>query len=164
MLRRTARLASVAVKADSTRKVLTRPYFLPRDLAHTTGKYTFPIRPFEFKFDFPSPNLFNETRNGITSPVTAIAQKTNTRRVDLDSDTPLSLIAAALEAIPPLTETQGTGFAWTVYTGDLVAHDADNQLSRLASFFSCLSPHCAPRTACRNLGAFRIEHVTDGLC
>ncbi|KAL4269094.1 Metallo-dependent phosphatase [Pleurotus pulmonarius] len=45
-------------------------------------------------------------------------------------DTPLSLIAAALEAIPPLTETQGTGFAWTVYTGDLVAHDADNQLSR----------------------------------
>ncbi|KAF4573281.1 hypothetical protein EYR36_007792 [Pleurotus pulmonarius] len=52
------------------------------------------------------------------------------RRVDLDSDTPLSLIAAALEAIPPLTETQGTGFAWTVYTGDLVAHDADNQLSR----------------------------------
>ncbi|KAF9502285.1 Metallo-dependent phosphatase [Pleurotus eryngii] len=46
------------------------------------------------------------------------------------ADTPLSLIVAALEAIPPLTETQGTGFAWTVYTGDLVAHDADNQLSR----------------------------------
>ncbi len=37
---------------------------------------------------------------------------------------------AALEAIPVLTETEGTGFAFSLYTGDLVSHDQDNQLSR----------------------------------
>ncbi|KAI0003863.1 Metallo-dependent phosphatase [Russula compacta] len=45
-------------------------------------------------------------------------------------DTPFSLAAAALEAIPVLTGTQNTGFAWTVYTGDLVSHDPENELSR----------------------------------
>ncbi|KAF8230055.1 hypothetical protein L208DRAFT_1438751 [Tricholoma matsutake] len=45
-------------------------------------------------------------------------------------DTPLALGMAALEAIPVLTGTNGTGFAWTIYTGDLVSHDSDNQLSR----------------------------------
>ncbi|KDQ63152.1 hypothetical protein JAAARDRAFT_188759 [Jaapia argillacea MUCL 33604] len=45
-------------------------------------------------------------------------------------DTPFSLLTSALESIPPLTGTQDTGFAWTVYTGDLVSHDPDNQLSR----------------------------------
>lgn len=29
-----------------------------------------------------------------------------------------------------LTGTQNTGFAWTVYTGDLVSHDPENELSR----------------------------------
>jgi sphingomyelin phosphodiesterase len=38
--------------------------------------------------------------------------------------------AAGLEAIPELTGTKGKGFAFTVYTGDLVSHDPDNQLSR----------------------------------
>jgi sphingomyelin phosphodiesterase len=37
---------------------------------------------------------------------------------------------AALEAIPTLTGTKDTGFAWTLYTGDLGSHDPDNQLSR----------------------------------
>jgi len=37
---------------------------------------------------------------------------------------------AALEAIPVLTGTEKTGFAWSLYTGDLVSHDSDNQMSR----------------------------------
>ncbi|KIM47617.1 hypothetical protein M413DRAFT_205073 [Hebeloma cylindrosporum] len=45
-------------------------------------------------------------------------------------DTPLSLALAALQAIPALTGTKDNGFAWTIYTGDLVSHDPDNQLSR----------------------------------
>ncbi|KAF8963912.1 Metallo-dependent phosphatase-like protein [Flammula alnicola] len=45
-------------------------------------------------------------------------------------DTPLALALSALEAVPALTGTKDTGFAWTVYTGDLVSHDPDNQLSR----------------------------------
>ena len=49
---------------------------------------------------------------------------------DADSDTPFSLATAVLEAIPVLTGTEKTGFAWTIYTGDLVSHDAENQLSR----------------------------------
>jgi len=39
-------------------------------------------------------------------------------------------MAAAMEAIPALTGTKGSGFAFTVYTGDLVSHDAVNQLDR----------------------------------
>ena len=49
---------------------------------------------------------------------------------DADSDTPFSLAAAVLEAIPVLAGTEKSGFAWTIYTGDLVSHDAENQLSR----------------------------------
>ncbi|KAJ7157142.1 Metallo-dependent phosphatase-like protein [Mycena filopes] len=45
-------------------------------------------------------------------------------------DTPMALAAAAVEAIPPLTGTKESGFSFTVYTGDLVSHDPDNQLSR----------------------------------
>ncbi|RDB29530.1 Sphingomyelin phosphodiesterase [Hypsizygus marmoreus] len=45
-------------------------------------------------------------------------------------DTPLSLGLSALQAIPALAGTRDTGFAWTLYTGDLVSHDPDNQLSR----------------------------------
>jgi hypothetical protein len=48
----------------------------------------------------------------------------------LSSDTPYALALAALESIPTLTNTKDSGFAWTVYTGDLVSHDPDNQLSR----------------------------------
>lgn len=45
-------------------------------------------------------------------------------------DSPYALIAAVLEAIPPLTGTETTGFNFTLLTGDLVAHDPDYQLSR----------------------------------
>ena len=46
-------------------------------------------------------------------------------------DTPYDLGLAALQSIGPLTGTHGnSSFAWTVYTGDLVSHDSQNQLSR----------------------------------
>ncbi|KAF7373118.1 Sphingomyelin phosphodiesterase [Mycena sanguinolenta] len=45
-------------------------------------------------------------------------------------DTPYALALAALESIPVLTGTQGTGFNFTIYTGDLVSHDPMNELSR----------------------------------
>lgn len=45
-------------------------------------------------------------------------------------DTPEALALAAIEAIPALSGTKETGFAWSIYTGDLVSHDPDNQLSR----------------------------------
>lgn len=37
---------------------------------------------------------------------------------------------AAMQAIPAVTETQSTGFNFTLFTGDLTAHDPDNQYSR----------------------------------
>ncbi|KAG6873835.1 hypothetical protein C0995_010447 [Termitomyces sp. Mi166 len=46
------------------------------------------------------------------------------------NDTPMALGMAALQAIPALADTGDTGFAWTIYTGDLVSHDSENQLSR----------------------------------
>lgn len=43
----------------------------------------------------------------------------------------MSLGLATLQAIPVLTGvTEKDGFDFTVYTGDLVSHDAENQLSR----------------------------------
>lgn len=45
-------------------------------------------------------------------------------------DTPMDLALSALQAIPAVTGTNGTSFAWTVYTGDLVSHDPEYQLSR----------------------------------
>lgn len=45
-------------------------------------------------------------------------------------DTPMSLMLAAMQAIPVLTETEGTGFNFSLFTGDLTAHDPDNQYSR----------------------------------
>lgn len=45
-------------------------------------------------------------------------------------DSPLALVTAALEAIPPLTGSEKTGFAWTLFTGDLVSHDPEYELSR----------------------------------
>lgn len=46
-------------------------------------------------------------------------------------DTPYYLGLAALQSIAPLTGTSGNStFAWTIYTGDLVSHDSQNQLSR----------------------------------
>lgn len=51
-------------------------------------------------------------------------------------DTPYFLGVSALESIGTLTgtshnnSTEADQFAWTVYTGDLVSHDSQNQLSR----------------------------------
>ncbi|KAI5119769.1 hypothetical protein M0805_009240 [Coniferiporia weirii] len=45
-------------------------------------------------------------------------------------DTPYALAATALQAIPVLAGTQKTGFDFMIYTGDLVSHDPDNELSR----------------------------------
>ncbi len=47
-------------------------------------------------------------------------------------DTPYYLALAVLQAIAPLTGTQRdkSRIAWTIYTGDLVSHDSQNQLSR----------------------------------
>ena len=55
-----------------------------------------------------------------------------------NSDTPFSLAASVIESIPVVTDTQDTGFAWTVYTGDLVSHDTENQLSRQVMFLQAL--------------------------
>ncbi|KAJ7775364.1 Metallo-dependent phosphatase-like protein [Mycena metata] len=45
-------------------------------------------------------------------------------------DTPYALALAALESVPVLTGTQGSGFNFTIYTGDLISHDSMNELSR----------------------------------
>ncbi|KIK70576.1 hypothetical protein GYMLUDRAFT_281307 [Collybiopsis luxurians FD-317 M1] len=45
-------------------------------------------------------------------------------------DTPYALALAALEAIPVLADTKDSGFDFMLYTGDLVSHDSENQLSR----------------------------------
>ncbi|KAK7058586.1 hypothetical protein VNI00_002222 [Paramarasmius palmivorus] len=58
-------------------------------------------------------------------------------------DTPFALVMAALQAIPPLTGTQDTGFAWSMYTGDMVSHDQDNQLSRAQDAPHSLGPPLA---------------------
>jgi hypothetical protein len=46
-------------------------------------------------------------------------------------DTPYDLVLAALAAVGPLTGTGSSSpLAWTVYTGDLVSHDPQSELSR----------------------------------
>ncbi|KAK4550721.1 hypothetical protein LTR36_000300 [Oleoguttula mirabilis] len=48
-----------------------------------------------------------------------------------DCDTPYDLGLAALQAVGPLTGTSKENpLAWTVYTGDLVSHDPQTELSR----------------------------------
>ncbi|GIZ37078.1 hypothetical protein CKM354_000054100 [Cercospora kikuchii] len=48
-----------------------------------------------------------------------------------DCDTPYDLGAAALQAVGPLTGTSKEDpLAWTIYTGDLISHDPQSQLSR----------------------------------
>jgi sphingomyelin phosphodiesterase len=51
-------------------------------------------------------------------------------------DSPYSLIAATLEAIPPLAGTETTGFNFTLFTGDLLAHDPSIQQSRAYAEYS----------------------------
>lgn len=46
-------------------------------------------------------------------------------------DTPYDLALAAMESIGPLAgTTNGSSLAWTLYTGDLVSHEPENQLSQ----------------------------------
>lgn len=55
-------------------------------------------------------------------------------------DTPYYLGLAALQSIGPLTGTnKSSPPAWTIYTGDLVSHDAENELSRAYVEYSELS-------------------------
>ncbi|KAJ4357130.1 uncharacterized protein N0V89_001705 [Didymosphaeria variabile] len=56
-------------------------------------------------------------------------------------DTPYDLGTAALQAVGPLTGTSkgGEHLAWTVYTGDLVPHDPQSQLSRALTEYSEVS-------------------------
>lgn len=51
-------------------------------------------------------------------------------------DAPYALIAAVLEAIPPLTGSEATGFNFTLFTGDMLAHDPDYQQSRAYNEYS----------------------------
>ncbi|KAG2064684.1 hypothetical protein BDR04DRAFT_1034592, partial [Suillus decipiens] len=51
-------------------------------------------------------------------------------------DAPYSLITSVLEAIPPLTGTELTGFNFTLFTGDLLSHDPDNEQSRALNEYS----------------------------
>lgn len=49
-----------------------------------------------------------------------------------ECDTPYDLGLAALQAVGPLTGTsKDDPLAWTIYTGDLVSHDSQEELSRL---------------------------------
>ena len=49
-----------------------------------------------------------------------------------ECDTPYDLGLAALQAVAPLTGTcEEDPLAWTIYTGDLVSHDPQTELSRL---------------------------------
>ena len=52
-------------------------------------------------------------------------------------DTPYNLGLAALQSIAPLTGN--SSFAWAIYTGDLVSHDSQNQLSRAYTEYAELS-------------------------
>ncbi|KAH8689040.1 sphingomyelin phosphodiesterase [Talaromyces proteolyticus] len=57
-------------------------------------------------------------------------------------DSPYFLLTSALESLAPLTGTShknhshGEQFAWTIYTGDVVSHDSQNQLSRNYTMYS----------------------------
>ena len=48
------------------------------------------------------------------------------------------MAAAVLQSIPVLAGTEKTGFDFTVYTGDLVSHDSENQLSRYVNVMTML--------------------------
>lgn len=74
-----------------------------------------------------SSGLCCRTTTGITGKVLVPAPLYGSFKCD----TPYYLGLAALQAIAPLTGTHGnSSVAWTIYTGDLVSHDSQNQLSR----------------------------------
>lgn len=67
-----------------------------------------------------SPNTNNATTPSFPAP----------RYGAFRCDTPYDLALAAMETIPILTGTVKSGFDFTIFTGDIAAHDNDNQLSR----------------------------------
>ncbi|KAH0828939.1 sphingomyelin phosphodiesterase [Lanmaoa asiatica] len=73
-------------------------------------------------------------------------------------DTPISLMLAAMQAIPEVTETQGTGFNFSLFTGDLTSHDPDNQYSRAyveyseIMVYNLLKQHLGPAPVYATLG------------
>jgi len=69
-----------------------------------------------------------ENNHNLASPNTTLVPAPRFGAYTCDS--PFSLVLSALQAVPVLTGTQKSGFDFTVYTGDLVSHDPDNQLSR----------------------------------
>ena len=52
------------------------------------------------------------------------------------SDTTQDLSLAALESIPILTDTVETGFAFAIFTGDIISHDTGSELSRSALYMN----------------------------
>ena len=46
------------------------------------------------------------------------------------SDTNYALVGALMDAVPVLTNTEEENFLFSIFTGDLVAHDPDNEQSR----------------------------------
>ncbi|KAG1858059.1 Metallo-dependent phosphatase-like protein [Suillus subalutaceus] len=67
---------------------------------------------------------------------TAPAPSDTSRSCATICDAPYSLITSVLEAIPPLTGTESTGLDFTLFTGDMLAHDPDNQQSRAFTEYS----------------------------
>lgn len=56
------------------------------------------------------------------------------------SDTPFALAGAVFEAIPALAGTIDTSFDFSIFTGDLVSHDPNNELSRDYVMYTEVSP------------------------
>lgn len=51
-------------------------------------------------------------------------------------DVPLPTMVGVMKAIPILTGTEGTGFDFTIFTGDLVSHDPENELSKVYTVYT----------------------------
>ncbi|KAG1817992.1 sphingomyelin phosphodiesterase [Suillus subaureus] len=67
-------------------------------------------------------------------------------------DSPLDLMAAAMESIGPLTGTEQSGFNFSLFTGDLTAHDSDNQYSRFVVFYGLLRKFVGPAPVYATIG------------
>jgi hypothetical protein len=103
-----------------------RPVLKPTVLRDYVAEQITSIKTVQMKHYLPhlgSVDFFGMQPQAFFSPYAPFSNKKS-------SDTPYALGLAALESIPTLTNTVDTGFAWTIYTGDLVSHDTDNQLSR----------------------------------
>ncbi|KAG2030028.1 hypothetical protein BDR03DRAFT_936749 [Suillus americanus] len=67
-------------------------------------------------------------------------------------DTPLDLMAVAMQAISPITGTEGNGFNFSIFTSDLTAHDPDNQYSRFVVFHDLLKRYVGPTPVYATIG------------